>query len=33
MGDLDLACRLFAPLIDLLRAGAVEALETGGTPR
>jgi DNA-binding GntR family transcriptional regulator len=29
MGDLDLARRLFAPLIDLLRAGAVEALEMG----
>lgn len=29
MGDLDLARRLFAPLIDQLRAGAVEALGMG----
>lgn len=29
MGDLDLACRLFAPLIDTLRVGAVEALAMG----
>lgn len=29
MGDLDLAHRLFAPLIDLLRDGAIEVLATG----